>query len=761
MIYMRMIKELHPHIPPASRAFPILLAATLLFLSAADAASAQSDEPIPITRIDGPIQLDGLSNEAAWERVEPFPMVMYEPVFGREPTERTVVKVAYDDSYMYFALRAYDSEPDKIRGNIQTRDRFGSDDYFEVMIDSYNDNENTVVFNTNPAGNRRDVAISRDASGPFSSWLNPDFNTFWDVGTTVTDEGWFAEIRIPFSSLRFQNENGRVVMGLSLHRIIVRKSERAVFPAIEPTTDLAYLKPSRTQDIVLKGIESERPVYVRPYGLGGLDRAAVLNETTNEYSHDYDNTLDAGVDVKYGLSNSLTLDLTLNTDFAQVEADDQQVNLTRFSLFFPEKRQFFQERAGLFEFRTGGLSRLFHSRRIGLTASGEMVRILGGARVVGRSGPWDIGILNMQTEEHGELPSENFGAVRLRRQVFNPYSYVGGMVTSRIGLDGDYNLAYGLDGSFRLYGDDYLTFQWANTFDKNPATNDELVGDPAQSGRFSGLFERRRNDGFGFATGLTWSGPDYNPGVGFVRRVDFTQLSQDLSYSWWPGDSSALRLHTFLVGGEMFIRNGDGKVETLQAGPEWSFNLKSGGQGSISGQVLYENISNPFFLDDDVFIPAGRYTFFLASAQYTMSRSGLIQIGANVEAGTFFDGDRYSFSLNPTWNVSPHLELQGTWSYNHIRFPDRDQQFDSHLGQLRIRVPFNTEISTNLYLQYNSLTDTFSSNARFRYNFSEGHDLWIVYNENLNTDRNRLPGIELPGSQFRTFMIKYTYTFIL
>lgn len=740
----------------------LLFVAGLLFIFGTRGAVAQqTEQPITITRISGQIQLDGLSNEAAWEKVEPFPMVMYEPVFGREPTERTVALVAYDDEYMYFALRAYDSESDKIRGNILTRDRFGGDDYFEVMIDTYNDNENSMVFNTNPAGNRRDVAISRDASGPFSSWLNQDFNTFWDAATTVNDEGWFAEIRIPFSSLRFQDENGRVVMGLSLHRIIVRKSERAVFPAIEPTTDLAYLKPSRMQKVVLVGVESERPVYIRPYGLAGLERAAVLPENETEYSHDYDHTLDAGVDVKYGLSNSLTLDLTLNTDFAQVEVDEQQVNLTRFSLFFPEKRQFFQERAGLFEFRTGGLSRLFHSRRIGLTRDGEMVRILGGARVVGRTGPWDIGILNMQTQKHDPLPSENFGAVRLRRQVFNPYSYLGGMVTSRIGLDGRYNLAYGLDGSFRLYGDDYLTFQWANTFDKGPNPGDEAVGSPAESGRFSGIFEKRRSDGFGYSTEFTWSGPEYNPEMGFVRRVDFTRVGQDLSYSWWPGDASPLRLHTVLAGGEMYLRNADGSVESFQAGPEWSFILKSGGQGSVSAQVHYEDIRNSFSLDEDTFIPVGSYIFYTASANYMMSRSGLFQLSANVEAGSFYGGERYSLGLNPTWNVSQHLELQGSWSYNHIRFPERGQQFDSHLGQLRIRVPFNTSISTNLFLQYNSVTGSFSTNARFRYNFSEGHDLWIVYNENLNTDRSRIPGIELPGSQFRTFMVKYTYTFIL
>ena len=734
----------------------------LLFLSALLMASAtlsaQNSDPIPIARTTQPIVLDGLSDEPAWENATRFEMVMYEPVFGIPPSEKTEVLAVYDDDYIYFAIRAYDSDPDGIRGNVLFRDAFGSDDYFEVMLDTFNDNENSVIFSTNPAGIRRDVAISRDATGPIGSWLNVDFDTFWDVGVTVNEDGWFSEMRIPFSSLRFTDDDGRVVMGLSMNRIIVRKSERAVYPAIEPDTDFAYLKPSRMQEIVLEGVESRRPVYIRPYVLGGLERMAVLQESQNSFGHEHNRTAEAGLDVKYGLTNNLTLDVTLNTDFAQVEADDQQVNLTRFSLFFPEKRQFFQERAGLFEFNTGGQSRLFHSRRIGLTDQGEMVRILGGARVVGRTGPWDIGILNMQTDEQGDLSSENFGAIRLRRQVINPYSYAGGMATSRIGADGQYNLAYGLDGTFRLYGDDYLTFQWAHTLDESDGV--ERGWGPAESGRFSGVFERRLRDGIGYRTDIVWSGPDYNPGMGFIQRTDFTQFSQDLSYTRRPGDESSFIWQTFLLSGEVFYRNEDWSAETVQIGPTWSFLLKSGGQGNLGMQMVYEDLLFPFYLDEDVFIPEGDYTFYKATAGYTMSRAGLFRIGANAEAGTFFDGERYSVSLRPSWTVSPHLEIEGSYIFNHVRFSSRDQTFDSHLARLRLGIPFNTQVSTNIFVQYNSVINAFITNARFRYNFREGNDLWIVYNEEMNTHRMAIIP-ELPRSQFRTFMIKYTYTFII
>ena len=735
-----------------------LLLIAIFFLLTAIPVSGQDAEPIRIARTTLPVTLDGYSDEPAWENATLLPMTMYEPVSGVEPSERTVAMALYDDEYFYFAMRAYDSDPDGIRGNILFRDRFGSDDYFEVMLDTFNDNENSVIFSTNPAGIRRDVAVSRDATGPAGAWLNPDFDTFWDVASVVTDEGWFSEMRIPFSSLRFQDDDGRVVMGLAIQRIIVRKSERIMFPDIEPDVNLAFLKPSRYHKIVLEGVESQRPVYIRPYVLGGLEKLAVSGENPETFGYNHNRMIEGGLDVKYGLTNNLTLDMTLNTDFAQVEADDQQVNLTRFSLFFPEKRQFFQERAGLFEFRTGGNSRLFHSRRIGLTGRGEMVRILGGARIVGRTGPWDIGFLNMQTDKQGELPSENFGVLRLRRQVFNPFSYAGGMATSRIGADGQYNLAYGLDGSFRLYGDDYLTFQWAQTLEEQDGL--DRSRSPSKSGRFAGLFERRLRDGVGYGTGIVWSGADYNPGVGFIQRSDFTQFSQNVSYTWRMGDESAFIWHSMMLSGEAYYRNEGFELETMQFGPGWAFQMKSGAQGNFSLQLVYEDLLFPFFLDRDTFIPEGDYTFYQFAASYSMSRAGLFRFTANTEAGSFFDGDRVSVTFRPSWNVSPHLEIEGSYTYNYVRFPERDQAFNSHIARLRLGIPLNTQISNNVFVQYNSAINSFSTNARFRYNFSEGHDLWIVYNEDMDTAR-QLPIPEMSRSRFRTFMIKYTYTFIM
>ncbi len=720
---------------------------------------AQGSERLALPRLNGPIRLDGLSDEPAWQAVQPWLPTQYEPDNGAPPTEHTEFLVAYDDEYLYFALRGYDRDRSGIRSNTLYRDRLSGDDHFEILLDTFNDNETAVLFTTTPAGIRKDAAISHDASGgdlTSGQWINGDFNTYWDVETVVNGDGWFAEMRVPFTSLRFQDQDGQVVMGIILQRKVARKTERLVFPPVPSIADWAFLKPSLAQKIVLEGIRPREPLYLTPYGLSGLEQTFRLNDAGTAYPRQDELKAEAGVDLKLGLSNNLTLDLTANTDFAQVEADDQQVNLTRFSLFYPEKRQFFQERASVFEFRTSGLSRLFHSRRIGLTDDGQPVRILGGARLVGRWGGWDVGVLDLQTAESNSLPPENFGVLRLRRQVFNAYSYAGAMVTSRVGADGSYNLAYGLDGVARLGGDDYLTLQWAQSFDhaQIDAGNLELVN----SGRFTAELARRRRKGWGYDAAVAWAGPAYDPGIGFTQRNDFTLLDDSVSYTWLPGEASSLISHTLGLAGFAYLRNRDGSLESAEVGPEWQFAAKSGAGGSLEAKLAFEDLPVPFVLSPEALVPAGSYTFFRVGASYHVSHTRLFQVNPRVEAGTFYDGWQATAELSPIWYVSPHLELSGSYRFNRIRFPERDQRFDAHLARLRIGTALNTKVSTNAFIQLNSATHTVSANVRFRYNVREGDDLWIVYNEGMNTDRDRLTPT-LPLTDTRTVLVKYTYTF--
>ncbi len=717
----------------------------ILLCLAVGAASGQKSTPIVIPKLTGEIRIDGMSDELAWQAVAPWIPTQYEPDNGAPVTEKTEFLVAYDDEYVYFALRAYDRNPDGIRANTLYRDRLSGDDHFEILLDTFNDNETALLFTTTPAGIRKDALIFNDASGGgirSGGWINGDFNTYWDVETTVNTEGWFAEIRVPVSSLRFQEEERGVIMGITLQRKIARKTERAVFPAVTAINNWAFLKPSQAQKILLRGLRSKRPLYVTGYGLGGLDR---VRDSTSALGATYE----SGFDVKYGLTDNLTLDVTLNTDFAQAEADDQQVNLTRFSLFYPEKRQFFQERSGIFDFRVGRLSRLFHSRRIGLTEDGTPVSLWGGTRLVGRTGLWDVGLLNMQTRRSGNLPSENFGVLRLRRRVWNEFSYAGAMATSRLGPDGRYNLAYGFDAVARLRGDDYLAMQWAQSFD------DMLASDVngLNNGRFTIELERRRRSGWGYRSAVAWAGRLYDPGVGFTQRNNFTLLDDAVSYTWLMPESSRLIWHRHALQGFAFVRNANGTVESAEVGPEWDFAAKNGSGGKVAFKVLLEDLEYPFALSGEAQIPEGRYAFFQAKAAYHVSHTNLVQLRPEVTAGTFFDGSELSVGASPVWYVSRHLELASSYRYTRIRFPDRGEHFDAHLARIRIGTALNTEVSTNAFVQYNSATHTISANVRFRYNFREGNDLWIVYNTNGYSEGHGVP----PGSE--ALLLKYTYTY--
>ncbi len=721
-------------------------------------------EVMTLQRLDGPITLDGLIDEAAWDKIAPFPLTMGVPTFRSELTERTEIRVAYDDDYLYAAGRFYDADPESVRGNSLSRDRGSdSDDYFALLLDSFNDNENALAFFTTPAGIRVDWTIFNDAQFDGQAMpTNESWNTFWDVATTVTDEGWFAEMRIPFSSLRFQDRDGRVVMGLMTWRWISHKSELQSFPEAPPKWFFSQFKPSIMQDVAFDGITSRKPVYVTPYALGGLAQRSELNDAETAYERRDDPTEDLGLDVKYPLTSNLTLDLSLNTDFAQVQADDEQVNLTRFSLFFPEKRQFFQERASIFDFNTGGSTRLFYSRRIGLSDEGP-VRLYGGARLVGRLGGWDVGFLDMQTaratfdtdDGPETIPSENFGVLRLRRQVFNENSYAGGMITSRLGDDGTYNLAYGLDGVLRLFEDDYLTFSLAHTLEDTLVKADGVS--PA-SGLARLRWERRSSQGLGYQFEVKSSGADYDPGMGFALRTNVTRLGGRASYSVVPGESSAFFKHTLALDGSAYTRNGDGSLESAELGPQYFFILKAGGFVFVNPKVQFEDLRESFELSDDAEVPQGRYTFYAATLFYEPPPR-LFRVGLSANVGTFYDGWRLTGGLRPTWTLSRFLELSGEYQLNRVRFPDRDEQFSGDIFRLRARASLNTHLSANTFVQYNSASDAVGVNVRLRYNFREGNDLYLVYNEALNTDRNRETPF-LPLTDTRTILVKYTYTFV-
>lgn len=707
-------------------------------------------------RIQGPVTLDGILNESAWEKVPPLPYKMQNPQFGASPSERAEVLLAYDDDYLYLGGRLWLSDPSYLRPTTYKRDAFdGTTDYFGIIIDSYLDKENAMAFFTTPTGLRWDGVVWNDAQ--MEENMSIDWNTFWDAAATYSGEGWFAEMRIPWSSLRFQEKDGAVVMGIISWWYIAAKNEVDIFPLIPLNWgSMSGWKPSQAQEFRFEGVRSSRPMYIAPYLLGGFRQNFELNEDETEFLRESAPTLEAGLDLKYSITSNLTMDLTANTDFAQVEADDQQVNLTRFDLFFPEKRLFFQERASIFDFSFDNFNRLFYSRKIGIDEDGGPVRIFGGARLVGRAGKFDLGFLDMQTQASDSLNSENFGLLRMRRQMWNENTYLGGIFLNRMDFEGNYNTAYGVDGIIRAFGDEYITARWAQSFE-NEKANQLFSLDPA---RIYLNWERRRYDGFNYNVSFSRAGKSYVPAMGFELRENYTSFEPRLAYGWLMGDGSRfLRVQAFLRG--IWAQNNESKqTESGIATGGIQFETKKGWGGQAALLFDHEYVADTFELSDVVSVPSGAYDFAQFTGMAYSPFGGLVGFFAEYAVGRFFDGHLLSISLNPRVKLSSHFELDGFYGYNFAHFSERAQQLNTHLARLKALYMLDTKFSIAAFLQYNSLEENYAGNIRLRFNPREGNDLYIVYNDLLNGARKReVP--HLPFSSARTVVLKYTYTFQL
>jgi hypothetical protein len=683
-------------------------------------------------------------------------MVMFIPVFGKEPTEITVARIAYDDEYFYVSGLINYKDPANIRAIGKKRDYFESScDWFGIILDSFNDRKNAVGFLTNPNGLRTDAAVKNDYVDTNND-INSSWNTFWDVKTVINDHGWSAEMRIPFSSLRFQVKESKTIMGITLLRYSAALSEMSIFPAVPPDYPAAYWKPSLTSVIEFDGLKPEKPVYLAPYITSGLGQVNELNEPGTGYRMKSTPKFDAGVDAKYSITNNLTVDLTVNTDFAQVEADDQKINLTRYSLYFPEKRVFFQEKDDVFDFSFLGGNNLFYSRRIGLY-NGNPVRIFGGARMTGRINKWDIGILDLQTAEYQANPSENFGVLRTKISVFNENSYIGGMVTSRLGMNGTYNLAYGLDGVIKVTGDEYLTVRWAQTFENDSINR---LADMSPS-RFMFNWEHRNLKGFGYDLLYSWSGDRFNPGIGFETMDNYQMGKGIFRYGWFPEGNIFIRYHKIALTSYGLWNTETGLHETTYSSLSWDFEAKKGFFGFASASWELEDLQDTLYLgNNQAFVPPGRYPFTYLTAQYGTSTSHAISATLTGEAGKFYDGWKLSFSASPKLNIGSGFSLNLTYDLNYVNFASRSTRFTNHIFGLKGLLTLTIKTSLSAFIQYNTAVDKIYSNIRFRYNPSEGNDFYIVYDEGLNTNIYReVP--TMPYSSGRTILLKYTYTFRL
>ena len=729
-------------------------AAAVLAMQGPAAALPRGREPLPVERLSIPVRFDGKIDDAAWRTIPSLPVTTYQPVFGQVPSERTEFRVAYDERYIYVAAAMFDSQADRIRRTSWRRDEDNGGDFLTVALDTFNDDQSAVTFTTTPTGNRIDLLISNDAEGPGA--INRSYNGLWDVVTSVDERGWYAEFRIAFSTLRFNSQGGRTVMGLVINRLIGRSNERIIFPAIEPRWALGRFKPSQAQDISFEGIQPRRAVYLVPYGAGGIRRSEAFAGPADAVSTSLEG--DVGGDAKIALSPNVALDLTVNTDFAEVEADQQQVNLTRFSVFFPEKRQFFLERAGVFDFFTGKNDLLFHSRRIGLSGAGERLTVYGGLRMVGRQGSWDFGLMSLQTESPSEAPSQNQAVWRVKRQLPDRKSYLGSMLTGELGGDRRSEITAGLDGTLNLGGEHYFTLAGARMFGARLDEPASPSTDGAMAGRI--LMERRGIIGLGWWVAAAAVDRSYAPSLSFVERRDVGRLEAGLSLGITSTGGSGFRMVTPTVSGHRIgsLENGDLQSAKLQSGVklEW----RSGAVLSVDGSWQQEILENPIQLGDGVAVPPGNYQFLRIGSSYTGGPGWKLIPRMTGEIGSFYDGTLTSVRLGADGALSSRVRISTEVVYDRASFPKRFEDLETIIGRLRLAIAANARLSATALAEYGSLPDVVIGNLRFRYNFREGHDLWLVYDHVVNVDRDRFDPMP-PRHPEARLLVKYTHSLIL
>jgi hypothetical protein len=669
-------------------------------------------------------RLDGLLTEAVWaEAVAISSLIQTEPGEGEAATEGTEVLVLYDDENLFIGIRAHDSEPDRIVRRILQRDKimekdpfeglpiFAGDDAVAILLDPFDDNRNGYVFATNPNGAEFDALLADEGKE-----FNVDWRGVWEVAGALTQEGWSAEFRIPLRTLRYPN-NSTEPWGFNVFRMIRRKNEKVLWQAWSRDNG-GFHRVSQAGN--LEGVRDLPPtgrnLEVKPYVLAGIQQTrgddGTLPRTTD---------ISVGLDLKTEVRPGLVLDMTLNTDFAQVEVDDEQVNLTRFSLFFPEKRDFFLENSGIFDFGVQGNPfdppqfQMFFSRRIGIEEDeDEVVPMLGGGRLTGRLGGQTVGLLTVVTDEVKDLvPREVFSVARVKRDV-GENNYLGLMATDRRSSEGK-NTVVGADGSFYLTPSFNVQGWLAHTFTQGEGGDDLAYG-------FSGSWS---TDLWEVLTRYVVVGPETEAKAGFVQRTDLRRSDLFLRRSFRPQRLNIRKLD-FLVGGNL-LTGIDGTMQDWSGGPIILAEFESGDQLTLFFQDGENRPDEEFDLADTLYVPPGSYDGKVALAMFATSPSRPVVLEGNFRAGNFYGGTMVSMGGSLSVAPSPQISLGLGLNQNRVDLPSGE--FTANLVSLRGTYSFSTRLSSNLLVQYNSLDEYFSTNFRVSFIHRPGSDLFLVFTE--------------------------------
>jgi hypothetical protein len=709
-------------------------------LRAETATTEQAGQNAQAIAVDHPPKLDGTLDDPLWQSALTITdFRQREPHEGQPATEKTEVRVLYTRHAIYFGIHCYDSQPSRIMATELRRDVSQDfDDHFEILIDSNHNRRGAYVFQVNPFGTQIDGLIVEEQGSGSGADFDPGWDGVWTSDAHITTDGWTATIEIPFTTLNFTHST-EVLWGINFKRFIRRKNEEDLWRAYRRTFGIT--KVSEAGELSgIKDIGSGRLFIVKPYALARYDKQS---------GQDPKFPLTGGVDIKYGLSSNLLLNVTGNTDFADTEVDLQPFNITPFKIFIPEKRQFFLENAGVFNFPLGDQDQLFFSRQIGIDPiTGNQVPINGGAKLTGTLGRLELGIMDVDTRSSGPNPYSNFAVVRLKESLW-PGSYVGVMgIDKRSGNVLDMvNQTGGADTRLVFFKDWFVDAHMAGTRSPGGLSGASDVGASLtyRSNWLEGLVERRK------------TGPNFNPEVGFVQRTDSNETYGDLTFKVRPSIEGVreLQFEGFLLHAPDTL----GQVSTQ----EWQgtfraeFNNGAYTDNDIA-DVFTQRITTPFHIYKNVFIPNGVYHFARHQLTYGSGQDRRFTYNFFERFGGYYGGTLNEFRVRANYRRTAKFSVSASATWDRFRLPLPNGNFSVVLASLQTNYSFTRFLTFTSILQMDtSNTQAASANLRLRYNYRPDSDLYIIYN--VGTQFASIAPANPPQVRETRLAVKWTYSF--
>jgi hypothetical protein len=720
---------------------------------------AQGHAVLRTTRLPSAMAFDGRLDEAFYKTVPAASgFIQQEPTEGSPASDKTDVWVFFDDKNIYVGARLWETHPDRRVTSDMRRDASNlyNNDHIAVLFDTFDDRRNGFGFSSNAQGGMFDWQVTNEQ--PSNNW-----NGLWEVKTADFDQGWTVEMVIPFRSMRFKE--GSQEWGVNFRRMVRWRNELTFLSQVPISWGRRGL--SKVSSVGrLVGLESPtklRNLDLKPYALGS-------NTTNHRSTPPLSNhgAAEFGVDAKWGITQSVVTDFTYNTDFAQVEDDEAQVNLTRFSVLFPEKRDFFLEGQDVFNFAGAGSNQggggqgptaintgggggasnvtpiVFFSRRIGLQ-NGQVIPILGGARLLGRGNGFQVGALQMRTEEidAAGAPATDFSVLRVNRDILKRSRI--GMIATRRGpgaAGGDVGYSYGVDSTINPLEELAINAYWSGTSAATGSVNDRSSyrGNVTWNADLTGLQVEHM-----------FLGDQFNPEIGFLRRTAFRRTYGQGRYSPRPARWKTVRKF-YYEGSYDYFEDRHGQPESREATAAYRMELSNGDQWAAEYSGQYENLELPFQVTPGVIVPVGEYDFQQAKLLFTSSPQRPISGTLTLNYGGFYGGTLKELTWRGRVEFGPRFYAEPTVSFNLFKTPYGDG--DANIISSRLTYTLTPRMFASALVQYQSASDALSTNARFRWEYQPGSELFVVYSDGRNTT-----GPGFPELDNRSLVVKITKLF--